>query len=550
MDPIYVTGHKNPDTDSIVAAIAYASLRNALGDREYTAACLGRVSDETQIVLNYFGFPSPQLITNVYTQVQDLEFDRPPILSPAVTVERAWNELQERKELRAIPVANDDGTLWGVISREDIASYNMELNSSCTLDKVPLFNVLSVLEGKVINDAGEYLDTVSGDVVLAIPETRDAAMFFDENLVVICGNQPDMIRQALENNVNCLILCRTELSSELRSIETSTCIIYTPFDAYKTTRLIFQSTPIGRVCTTKDLLCFHLEDRADYVKEMVWKIRKPCYPVLDENEQVVGILTRYHLIRPRKKRVVLVDHNEASQSVPGLEEAEILEIIDHHRLADIQTSNPIFVRNEPVGSTNTIIASMFQDKGLVPSEKLAGMMAAAILSDTVMFKSPTCTVRDIRTAERMARIANVSLEELGKKIFSESVEGKTTSELLYTDYKEFHIAGHDLAISQITCLDSASLLSRKTPLLEQMKDISAKTQSSLVILMLTDVLLEGSYLLYVGDDDVINQAFGVSSKDNEVFLPNVISRKKQIVPSLSALWESACEGRSTSRRLS
>ena len=279
-----------------------------------------------------------------------------------------------------------------------------------------------------------------------------------------------------------------------------------------------------------------MEDRADYVKEMVWKIRKPCYPVLDENEQVVGILTRYHLIRPRKKRVVLVDHNEASQSVPGLEEAEILEIIDHHRLADIQTSNPIFVRNEPVGSTNTIIASMFQDKGLVPSEKLAGMMAAAILSDTVMFKSPTCTVRDVRTAERMARIANVSLEELGKKIFSESVEGKTTTELLYTDYKEFHIAGHDLAISQITCLDSASLLSRKTALLEQMKDISAKTQSSLVILMLTDVLLEGSYLLYVGDDDVINQAFGVSSKDNEVFLPNVMSRKKQIVPSLSALW--------------
>ena len=179
---------------------------------------------------------------------------------------------------------------------------------------------------------------------------------------------------------------------------------------------------------------------------------------------------------------------------------------------------------------------MFQDKGLVPSQKLAGMMAAAILSDTVMFKSPTCTVRDIRTAERMARIANVSLEELGKKIFSESVEGKTASELLYTDYKEFHIAGHDLAVSQITCLDSASLLSRKAALLEQMKDVADKTHASLVILMLTDVLLEGSYLLYIGDDDVINQAFGVSAKDNEVFLPNVMSRKKQIVPSLSALW--------------
>ena len=536
MDPIYVTGHRNPDTDSIVAAIAYASLRNALGDREYTPACLGRVSDETQLVLNHFGFEPPQLITNVYTQVQDLGFDRPPILSAAVTVDRAWNELQARKELRAIPVAKDDGTLWGLISREDIASYNMSLNNSCILDKVPLFNVLSVLEGKVINDAGEYLDTVSGEVVLAIPETREVKMFTNKNSVVICGNQPDMIRQALEQNVNCLILCRTELDADLREIETSTCIIYTPYDAYKATRLIFQSTPIGRICTTKDLVCFHLEDRVDHVKETVWKIRKPCYAILDENEKIVGILTRYHLLRPRKKRVVLVDHNETSQSIPGLEEADILEIIDHHRLADIQTTNPIFVRNEPVGSTNTIIASMFQDKGLIPSEKLAGMMAAAILSDTVMFKSPTCTVRDIRTAERMARIAKVSLEELGKKIFAESVEGKTTSELLYTDYKEFQIAGHNLAISQITCLDSAALLSRKDELLEQMKLISKETDASLVILMLTDVLLEGSYLLYVGDDDIISQAFDVAPKDNEVFLPDVMSRKKQIVPSLSALW--------------
>lgn len=536
MDPIYVTGHRNPDTDSIVAAIAYASLRNALGDREYTATCLGRVSDETQLILNHFGFTPPSLITNVYTQVRDLGFDKPPILSAAVTVDRAWNELQKRKELRAIPIANDDGTLFGLISREDIASYNMELNNSCNLNEVPLFNVLSVLEGKIINDAGEYLDTVSGEVVLAIPESRSNSIFPNKNCIVICGNQPEIIRQALEQNVSCLILCRTELDLELSKIETTTCVIYTPFDAYKTTRLIFQSTPIGRICVTKDLLCFHLEDKADYVKEMVWKIRKPCYPVLDENERVVGILTRYHLIRPKKKRVVLVDHNEASQSVPGLEEAEILEIIDHHRLADIQTSNPIFVRNEPVGSTNTIIASMFQDKGLIPSEKLAGIMAAAILSDTVMFKSPTCTIRDIRTAERMARIANVSLDDLGKKIFSESVEGKSSKELLYTDYKEFHIAGYDLAVSQVTCLDSAGMLSKKLELLDQMKEISDKAKVSLVILMITDVLLEGSHLLYVGDDDIISQAFGVTPKDNEVFLPNVMSRKKQIIPSLSALW--------------
>jgi len=536
MDPIYVTGHQNPDTDSIVAAIAYASLRNALGDREYTAACLGIVSDETQLVLNHFGFEPPMLITNVYTQVQDLDFDKPPILSAGVSVDRAWNELQKQKELRAIPVANDDGTLLGIITREDIANYNMELNNSCIMNQVPLFNVLSVLEGKVINDAGEYLDAVSGEVVLAVPESRGGSMFSDSDCVVICGHQPDMIRKALEQNVNCLILCRTELEPELKEIETTTCIISTPYDAYKATRLIFQSTPIGRICTTKDLVCFHIEDRVDFVKEIVLKYRKTCYPIIDEKEKIVGILTRYHLLRPRRKRVVLVDHNEASQSVPGLEEADILEIIDHHRLADIQTTNPIFVRNEPVGSTNTIIASMFQDKGLIPSEKLAGMMAAAILSDTVMFKSPTCTIRDIRTAERMARIANVSLDELGKKIFSESVEGKTAKDLLYTDYKEFHIAGHDLAVSQITCLDSASILSRKEELLEQMKVIANETKASLVVLMLTDVLLEGSYLLYVGEEDIISQAFDVTPKENEVFLQDVMSRKKQIIPTLSALW--------------
>ena len=213
-----------------------------------------------------------------------------------------------------------------------------------------------------------------------------------------------------------------------------------------------------------------------------------------------------------------------------------MEIIDHHRVADIQTNNPIFVRNEPVGSTNTIIAGMFQDKGLIPSEKLAGLIAAAILSDTVMFKSPTCTIRDIRTAERMARYANISLNELGKIIFSASFEGKTIKELLFTDYKEFHIAGHDLAVAQITCVDSSSILERKEEFLKEMRLVAEKKQVAMVILMLTDVLLEGSQILYVGDDEIISQAFHATPKDNSVFLPQVMSRKKQIIPMLSALW--------------
>ena len=536
MDPIYVTGHRNPDTDSIIAAMAYAALRNAIGDREYEAACLGRVSDETRLVLDRFGYEPPTLITGMHTQVRDLDFDTPPVLSTAVTVDRGWNLLQEQKDLAAVPVANEDGTLYGMLSQEDVAGYNMGQIHEATLQSVPLFNVLSVLEGKVLNEAGEHTDTVAGEVVIALPQSRENLLFNHPQTVVICGHQPEMIRRALEMNVNCLVLCQAELPQEMRTMETKTCVISTPFDAYRAARLIFQSAPIGRICRREELVCFHLNDRVDDVRELVLKHRNRCYPILDEAEKVVGVLTRYHLLRPRRKRVVLVDHNEAAQSVPGLEEAEILEIIDHHRLADIQTANPIFVRNEPVGSTNTIIAGMFQDRGLMPTASMAGMMAAAILSDTVMFKSPTCTERDRRMAERLARIANVSLEELGRSIFSASSGNKTAKDLLFTDYKEFHIAGHNLAVSQITCVDSPRMLSRKDEFLALMGKTAADRGFDLVVLMLTDVLMEGTQLIYVGDDDIIRQAFNVQPKDSTLFLPGIMSRKKQVIPMLSALW--------------
>ena len=536
MDPIYVTGHRNPDTDSIVAAMAYTALRNALGDREYEAACLGHVSDETQVVLDRFGFQPPKRITSMHTQVLDLDFDRPPVLSAAVTIEMAWKAMQDQKSITALPVANEDGTLYGMLSREDIATYNMALITDAVLENVPLFNVLSVLEGRVLNDAGDAIDTISGKVTIALPQSRESLLWSRQDSIVICGHQPDMIRRALEMNVTALVLCQAELDEELRTLPTSTCIISTPYAAYRAARMIFHSTPIGRICKTRDLVCFHLSDRVDDVRELVLKHRASCYPILDEDEKIAGVLTRYHLLRPRRKRVVLVDHNEAAQSVPGLEEAEILEIIDHHRLADIQTTNPIYVRNEPVGSTNTIIASMFQDRGLMPSKGMAGMMCAAILSDTVMFKSPTCTDRDRKMAERLARMADISLDELGRQIFSNTLSGRTVEELFFSDYKEFHIAGHDLAVSQITCVDSPSMLERKEEFLTYMRRTAAKQELSMVILMLTDVLLEGTQIIYVGDDDTIQQAFNVTPKDNTLFLPRVMSRKKQVIPMLSALW--------------
>ena len=540
MERIYVTGHRNPDTDSIVSAMAYATLRNALGDAEYCAARLGHLSDETQLVLKRFGFEPPLHIKTMRTQVRDLDYDTPPLLDAGVSIGRAWDMLHEQEKYTSIPITVNGGELYGMLTSGDIAEYDMNSVRNPTVCKLPLFNLLGVHEGKVLNDSGAIPDMVSGEIVVALPQAHNAPIFTKRDVLAVCGQQPDAICAALNRQVTCLILCQAELDGDLRArirAAGQTCVIATPLDAYRAIRMIHQAISVSHICRTKDLVCFHLDDFIDDVRKVVLQSRYRSYPILDENERVVGTLSRYHLISPKRKRVVLVDHNEVAQSVPGLEQAEILEIIDHHRLADIQTANPIYVRNEPVGSTATIVAGMYQEKGLMPTASLAGLMAAAIISDTVMFKSPTCTQRDINMAERMARIAGISLQDLGKEIFSVSAsENKPAADLLFTDFKEFHIAGHDFGISQITCLDSQKMMERESEFLEVMRKTVAEHHYGMMILMLTDVLLEGTQLIFIGDSEVIQHAFNTEVRGNSVFLPNVMSRKKQVVPMLSALW--------------
>ena len=537
MDTIYITGHRNPDTDSIVAAMAYAALKNALGMREYQAARLGQVSDETQLVLDRFGFQPPRLLTNVRTQVRDLDYDTPPTLSSTATISRAWQTMQAGK-LSVLPVANEDGTLYGMLSAGDVANYDIRSVRDPRIDSVPVYHLISVLEGRILNAAGELPEEVSGEVVIALPTCRENLLFSNTNSIVVCGDQPDMIRRALEIGVSCVLICQAEVPQELLNQPTKTCLISTPLDPYQAVRLIWHAMPISHLCKRKDLVSFRLDEYIDDVQNTVLESRFRAYPILDDEEKVVGTLSRFHLLRPRRKRVVLVDHNEKAQSVVGLDQAEILEIVDHHRLADIETKHPIAVRNEAVGSTNTIVAEMYQEKGLMPTAKMAGLMAAAIVSDTVMFKSPTCTQRDIDVANRMARIANVRLDELGKAIFSATCgDDKTAEVILKTDYKEFHIAGHNLAVSQVTCMDSDRLLARKEEFLRLMRNIRQKQGFNTVVMMITDVLLDGTQLLFVGDEDSICQAFNIKNDGtNCAFLPKIMSRKKQIIPMLSALW--------------
>ena len=301
--------------------------------------------------------------------------------------------------------------------------------------------------------------------------------------------------------------------------------------------MIFQSMPVDRVCRTTDLCAAHLSDYVDDVREMAENTRHRVFPVVDEDEKVVGTLSRIHLLRPRKKRVVLVDHNELSQSVPGLEQAEIVAIIDHHRLADVQTGSPVYMRNEPVGSCTTIVAGMYMERGLMPSAAMAGIITCAILSDTLMFKSPTCTPRDVAMANRMAAIAHVSIDELGRMIFSASTsDDKSAADILFQDYKEFMISGHTLGVGQVVTLDSARVLKRQKDFLKAMQVRMEERKYDMMLFLITDMLQEGSHLLFLGTPDVIAQAFNVRPKDNRAFLPGILSRKKQVIPSLSVFW--------------
>ena len=461
MDTIYITGHKNPDTDSIVSAMAYAALKNALGLREYKAARLGEISDETKTVLERFHAEPPLRISDVRTQVRDLDYDTPMALSPAATIRRAWTTMQADR-ISVMPVANDDGTLYGMLSAGDVANFDVSSVQEPYVHNIPVYNLLSVLEGRILNAGGENTDEISGEITIALPAGCENLIFSRPDSIVVCGDQPDMIRRALDIGVCCVIVCQAEVAPELLAMESRTCLISTPLDPYRAVRLICHALPIASICKSQDLVCFHLDDYIDDVRNTVLESRFRASPIL---------------------------------------------------------------------------ASMYQEKGLMPSAKMAGLMAAAIISDTVMFKSPTCTQRDIDVANRMARIGNVSLDALGQMIFSGDRGGsKSVEELLQADYKEFHIAGHDIAVSQITCMDSEKLLERKEEFLSAMRGIRQEHSFNTVVLMITDVLLDGSQLLFVGDEDTIRQAFNLKGHDNCAFLPKVMSRKKQVIPTLSALW--------------
>ena len=537
---VWVTGHKNPDTDSICAAIAYAYLKNQLGDREYIPKRAGNINAETQYVLDYFHISEPELVTDAGAQIKDISIRKTLGVSSHISLKKAW-ELMKKLDVVTLPVTNRLGKLEGIIVTKDIATSYMDVYDSHALSKArtQYKNIAETLDGTVVT-GNEHAYFVRGKVIIGTANPEYMMEMVESDDLVILGAKKEAQIHAMEANASCLIVgCGFEVDADVISMaQKKDCVIITTaFDTFSIARLINQSMPIKEYMAKDTLVTFDLEDYVNDVRETMLKIRHRDFPVVDENGDYVGMISRRNLMSMQKKQFVLVDHNEKTQAVDNIEDAEILEIIDHHRIGSLETISPVYFRNQPLGCTSTIIYQMFGEKGVEIPTDMAGLLMAAILSDTLMFRSPTCTQLDIKAAEDLSEIAGVNMEDFAKTMFQagSDFKNKTTEELFYQDFKIFHSGEVDFGVSQISALSREELDKVGEQLKPFMKQVLGEKKLDMVYVMLTDILEESSKVIYAGYDAgaILADAFNVEQvADESVYLEGVISRKKQMIPTL------------------
>lgn len=538
---VWVTGHKNPDTDSICAAIAYAYLKNQLGDREYIPKRAGSINAETRYVLDYFKASEPELITDAGAQIKDISIRKTLGVSSHISLKKAW-ELMKKLDVVTLPVTNRLGKLEGIIVTKDIATSYMDVydNNALSKARTQYKNIAETLDGTVVT-GNEHAYFVRGKVIIGTTNPEYMKELVESDDLVILGAKKEAQISAMEANASCLIIgCGFEVEPEVISMaQKKDCVIITTaFDTFSIARLINQSMPIKEYMAKDALVTFELDDYVADVRETMLKIRHRDFPVVDENGDYIGMISRRNLMSMQKKQLVLVDHNEKAQAVDNIEDAEILEIIDHHRIGSLETISPVYFRNQPLGCTSTIIYQMFGEKGVEIPTDIAGLLMAAILSDTLMFRSPTCTQQDIKAAEELARMAGVELEVFAKNMFQagSNFKNKTTEEIFYQDFKIFHSGEFDFGVSQVSALSCEELNKVGEQLKPFMKQVLGEKKLDMVYVMLTDILEESSKVIYEGHDagKIIAEAFHVEQFDEEegVFLEGVISRKKQMIPTL------------------
>lgn len=541
-DLVYVSGHRNPDTDSICSAIAYSYLLNATNKYNAVPVRLGEINRETEYVLKRFGVEHPVLLKTVKQKVEDLNYDKVTVFSKDLTLKTAWFLLKQQN-LKSAPILDEHGQLLGLLSTSNIIEGYMDQWDSEVLKKAktPVENVIDTLEANVIY-LNESLKVVEGDIHIAAMSGSEAKKRIHENdVVIVGGDRSDDLEELISVKPSLIVLTGSltaDENVEKKCEEQGISIISTPFNTYQTSQQIVQAIPVEYVMIKGDIKTFSTDDTLDYMKEVMSETRYRGYPVIDLNNRCVGSISRFALLKGLRKKVILVDHNERGQSIPGVEEADILEIVDHHRVADIQTVGPLLFRGEPLGSTATIVTKIFDELDVEMPSHIAGLLLGAVVSDTLLFKSPTCTPVDTKIAKKLAEIAGVDIQEFAMEMFKAgtSLVGKTVDEIFNQDFKKFSFDNLQVGVAQVNSMDIEGFLPYKKDMLDYMNKFAEDNNLEFTLLLLTDIINANSEIFVGGPrPELVEKAFNVQLTECQGTLAGVISRKKQVVPAITAV---------------
>lgn len=536
---VYVVGHKNPDTDSICSAIAYADLRTKITGKVHNARRAGHLNEETQYVLDYFEVKAPALLTDLRVQVKDVALRELEGVKGSVSIKTAWAKMKE-ESIKTLPITRND-KLEGLITIGDIATSYMDVYDSSILSvaRTQYRNIASTIDGEIVN-GNEHSYLLKGKVGIMSSSRKQVAEFIEKNDLVILSNRTEAQQLAVDLNVGCMVLCNnTEVSEAIleQAREKEIVIIKSPHDSFTVARLINQSIPVRHFMTKREkLIVFRMRDYVDDVKEVMQRVRYRDFPVVDNKGNFLGFISRRRLLNCRKKQVILVDHNEKNQAVDGIEQADVLEIIDHHRLSSIETMGPVYFRNQPVGCTATIVYQMYQENQVKVPKTIAGLLCSAIISDTLMFRSPTCTPLDEASARQLAEIAEVDIEMLAQAMFraGSNLKGKTAEEICFLDFKQFTVNDTVFGVGQVNSMSEDELKEIKKKLVPHLEKARKSHGLNMIFFMLTNILTESSELICAGPEsrEKVISAFDLRMEMENLHLKGVVSRKKQLVPAL------------------
>ena len=538
---IFVIGHKNPDTDSICSAIAYADIKNRTSQKvKYIPKRAGQINEETEYVLNRFGMLPPGYLSNIGTQVKDMDIRMSPDADKSMSLKNAWDLMME-KSIVSLPIRDREGQLEGLITIGDIAKTYMDTTDSYLLSRArtQYRRIAETIAGTVI-EGNEHGYFTKGKVLVGTANPEMLKAYIEEDDLIIMGDREEDHLQAIAQNVSCIIVgMGIEVTEKVIKLahEKEIVIIMSPYDTFTIARLINQSIPVRYIMKTDNLVTFSTEDFTDDIQNEMIKHRHRAFPVINKKGKCIGTISRRHFLDMHKKKVALVDHNEKDQAVDNIDKAEIVEIIDHHKLGSLETISPISFRNQPVGCTATILYEMYGEQKLEISPNIAGLLCAAIISDTLMFRSPTCTLSDKMAAGALALIAGINIEQFAREMFKagSNLKDKSPEEIFYQDYKKF-IAEDEISfgVGQISSMDSDELTEIKERLIPFMVSECGRHGVSRVFFMLTNIIEESTELLYYGEgsEEMASTAFHMEPTDGVFDLKGVVSRKKQLIPAL------------------